>query len=285
MGLFKKHQGATTSLPAQQEPGILARAAHAWNHRPRQEDQAQGARQMGAQATVANSIKTGFAVFAGGFCPFAVAVILTISAGYYFNSLRPFTGDVQSIIAYGTAAIIEAVNLALFFVSAKAFWSGKTGHFLAALLIGLGLTTISVIAQVLYLSNNLDKASIGAGAAILQLVPLFGPLANTGLIIVTRALALHVAEFACCYVIARSAVSHKKIIQAQQEAQEAEIAQLEAEQFMQFKRALHQAQMAQLQTLTQALGAPQIAPASPLQLPTLQPEESEAANNGHSTFR
>lgn len=96
----------------------------------------------------------------------------------------------------------------------------------------------AIVVKRIHLSNNLDKASIGTGAAFLQLVPLFGQLANTGLIIVTRALVLHVAEFAYCYVIARSAVSHKKIIQAQQEAQEAEIARLEAEQFMQFKCAV-----------------------------------------------
>ena len=36
-------------------------------------------------ATVADGIKTSFAVFVGGFCPFAILVILTISAGFYFN--------------------------------------------------------------------------------------------------------------------------------------------------------------------------------------------------------
>lgn len=171
-------------------------------------------------ATVASGIKDAFTVFVGGAVPFAVLVILTISAGYYFNSLRPFSADVQSVVAYGTAAIVELVNLALFFVSAKAFWSGKTWHFLAALLIGLALTIISVIAQVLYLSNNLDQASIGQGASILQGLPLVGSLASTATIIVTRALALHVAEFACCYVVARSAVSHKKIMQAQIDQQQ-----------------------------------------------------------------
>lgn len=204
-------------------------------------------------ATVAAGVKEAFAVFVGGFCPFAIMAILTVSAGYYFNALHSFTGNVQSIVAYGTALIVELVNLALFFVSAKAFWQGKRAHFMTALLAGLALTAISVIAQVLYLSNNLDQASIGQGAAILSGVPLVGSLASTGLIIVTRALALHLAEFACCYVIARSAVSHRKVIQAQQEAQEAELSILEAQQYAAFKRALHGAQMAQLDTLQQML--------------------------------
>ena len=224
------------------------------NLQPSAPTQATGATQGKAPyATIASGIKDAFTVFVGGFAPFCILVILTISAGYYFNALRGFRADVQSIIAYGTAAILELVNLALFFVSARAFWQGKRAHFMTALVCGLALTVISVIAQVLYLSNNLDRASLDTGAAILQFVPLFGPLANTGFIIVTRALALHVAEFACCYVIARSAVSHRKVIQAQQEAQEAELAMLEAEQFAAFKRAIHKAQMAQLETVQQML--------------------------------
>lgn len=174
-------------------------------------------------ATVASGVKDAFTVFVGGFAPFVILVILTVSAGYYFNSLKPFTGNVQSVVAYGTAGIVELVNLALFFVSAKAFWSGKTWHFLTAMTIGLALTAISVIAQVLYLSNNIDQASIGQGASLLQGLPLVGSLASTSTIIVTRALALHVAEFACCYVVARSSVSHKKVMQAQLDEQQEKV--------------------------------------------------------------
>jgi heme/copper-type cytochrome/quinol oxidase subunit 4 len=206
--------------------------------------------------TVADGVKTAFTVFVGGFCPFAILVILTISAGFYFNALRGFTADVQSVVAYGTALIVELVNLALFFVSAKSFWSGKTWHFVTALVLGMGLTVISVIAQVLYLSNNLDAVRLQEGATTLQGVPLIGGLASTSLIIITRALALHVAEFACCYVVARSAVSHRKIIQAQQEAEEAELALLEAQQFSEFKKAIHQAQMSQLKRMQALLEAP-----------------------------
>ncbi len=210
--------------------------------------------------TVADGVKTAFTVFVGGFCPFAILVILTISAGFYFNALRGFSADVQSVVAYGTALIVELVNLALFFVSAKSFWSGKTWHFVTALVLGMGLTVISVIAQVLYLTNNLDAVRLQAGATTLEGVPLIGGLASTSLII-TRALALHVAEFACCYVVARSAVSHRKIIQAQQETQEAELALLEAQQFSEFKKAIHQAQMSQLkrmQALLEVAGSVQI---------------------------
>jgi hypothetical protein len=206
--------------------------------------------------TVADGVKTAFTVFVGGFCPFAILVILTISAGFYFNALRGFSADVQSVVAYGTALIVELVNLALFFVSAKSFWSGKTWHFITALVLGMSLTVISVVAQVLYLTNNLDAVRLREGATTLQGVPLIGGLASTSLIIITRALALHVAEFACCYVVARSAVSHRKIIQAQQEAQEAELAQLEAQQFSEFKKAIHQAQMSQLKRMQAMLESP-----------------------------
>lgn len=210
MATSNQSQDTTGAAPAVSAPRGLGWLAHL-----RQGDHQgkQGTRTP--YATVASGIKDAFTVFVGGFAPFAILVILTISAGYYFNSLRPFTGNVQSVVSYGTAGIVELVNLALFFVSAKAFWSGKTAHFITALICGLALTVISVIAQVLYLSNNLDQASIGQGASLLQGLPLVGSLASTATIIVTRALALHLAEFACCYVVARSAISHKKIMQAQ----------------------------------------------------------------------
>lgn len=215
--------------PAPRAPGWLARL---WPSSQGKSDQPKA-----PYATVASGVKDAFTIFVGGAVPFAILVILTISAGYYFNSLKPFTLNVQSVVAYGTAAIVELVNLALFFVSAKAFWSGKTWHFLTALVIGLALTIISVIAQVLYLSNNLDAASIGEGANILQGLPLVGSLASTATIIVTRALALHVAEFACCYVVARSSVSHKKIMQAQIDEQQEKIQLAMGRAFIQFMNA------------------------------------------------
>ncbi len=237
--------------------------------------------------TVADGVKTAFTVFVGGFCPFAILVILTISAGYYFNALRGFSADVQSVVAYGTALIVELVNLALFFVSAKSFWSGKTWHFVTALVLGMSLTVISVIAQVLYLSNNLDAARLQEGATTLQGVPLIGGLASTSLIIITRALALHVAEFACCYVVARSAVSHRKIIQAQQEAEEAELALLEAKQFSEFKKAIHQAQMSQLkrmQALLEVPGSVQITAVSDHTTPDTRSEQGALPEGQRQTL-
>jgi hypothetical protein len=228
-------------------------------------------------ATVASGVKDAFTVFVGGFVPFAILVILTISAGYYFNSLRGFSGDVQSVVAYGTAAIVEAGNLALFFVSSKAFWSGKPAHFVTALVLGLALTVISVVAQVLYLSNNLDQASIGQGAALLAGLPLVGSLASTATIIVTRALALHVVEFAACYVIARSSVSHKKIMQQAIEQQSEKMLLQIGEQFISFMEA-------RMQNATVTPDRPAIE-ADPLKLPELPAGEgsSSAGNgNGHS---
>jgi len=202
--------------PTEKTPGTMERVFNPLLDRHQKHKEAV----KGPYATVASGVKDGFVVFVGAVVPFGILVILTISAGYYFNSLRDWNGDTRSLVAYGTAAIIEFVNLALFFVSSKAFWSGKSGHFLAALIAGLSLTVISVVAQVLYLSNNIDKASLGQGATLLHGLPLIGSLASTSIIIVTRALALHVAEFACCYVIARSAGSHKKVMQAQLDQQQ-----------------------------------------------------------------
>lgn len=243
--------------------------------------------------TVADGAKTAFVVFVGGFAPFAILVILTISAGYYFNALRGFSADIQSLVAYGTALIVELVNLALFFVSAKAFWSGKRSHFVTALIIGMMLTAISIIAQVLYLSNNLDMASIKAGAGVLAGVPLVGGIASTAFIIITRALALHVAEFACCYVVARAGVSHRKVMQARIEEQSEKMLLLLGDSFNAFMQ----------QRMQEVIGASPTRPALPesaqpsksvapihadesdtWHMPALQVEQEASRENGNGTF-
>ena len=253
----------------------------AWNQARIAKQQEKG---KAPYAVVAGPAKEAFTVFVGGFVPFAILVILTISAGFYFNALRPFTADTQSIVAYGTAAIVECGNLACFFVSSKAFWSGKTAHFMLALTIGLALTIISVIAQVLYLSNNLDAASIGKGADMLAGLPLVGSLASTSLIIVTRALALHVVEFACCYVIARSSVSHKKVMQAAIEQQTEKMMLQVGQQFIAFMNSRMAIDAAQDRpALPEALSK------EPLQLPITasnghQGGQTGGASNGSSSF-
>ena len=255
----------------------------AWNAGRLRKQQEQ---RKAAYATVASGVKDAFTVFCGGFLPFAILVILSISAGYYFNSLRGFSGDTQSLVAYGTAAIVECGNLALFFVSAKAFWSGKTAHFVLALLLGLGLTLISVIAQVLYLSNNLDAASIGKGASLLHGLPLLGSLASTATIIVTRALALHVVEFACCYVIARSSVSHRKVMQAMIDEQSEQMLLQLGQQYIAFL----QSRMAATALEPKATARPALPPnhitAEFKAIPDdhLKQESEGAKSNGQSTF-
>lgn len=256
-----------------EKQGLVARVG-AWQQQRIAKWQEQG---KAPYATVASGVKDAFVVFVGGFVPFAILVILTISAGYYFNSLRGFSGDVQSLVAYGTAAIVEAGNLALFFVSSKAFWSGKAGHFLTALFLGLGLTFISVIAQVLYLSNNLDAASIGHGAALLSGLPLVGSLASTATIIVTRALALHVVEFACCYVIARSSISHKKIMQAQQDAQQERFALAMGRAYMAFIEERMSAAGIAISEESEGTGE------SPLSFPEIEAGRQGASSNGHKS--
>ncbi len=54
----------------------------AWNSGRIQKQQEQ---RKAASATVASGVKEAFTVFCGGFLPFAILVILTISAGFYFS--------------------------------------------------------------------------------------------------------------------------------------------------------------------------------------------------------
>lgn len=127
---FKTHAlPPTTAESATQESSLLLKAAKS---------------QVSAERA-----KNGYIILVAAIAPFVLAAILALGVGYFFAGFQPFTWSIPDMLAYGGRFAVEAVGLAAFFATAKAFWSGHRWHFVAALLGALALSTISISSQIL----------------------------------------------------------------------------------------------------------------------------------------
>ena len=174
--------------------------------------------------TSAEGAKNGYIVLVAAVAPFVLAAILGLGVGYFFAGFAPFTWSIPGLLAYGGGFAVEAVCLACFFAAAKAFWGGARWHFVAALLAALLLSTISIAAQVLYLELDALKGAAHIPAGALDTVPIVGWLVGSngpGWVVLGRAIGFHVAEAACCFILAKSTQNPEKRMLAMQREQRA----------------------------------------------------------------
>ena len=226
----------------------------------------------------------------------------------YHNGFAPFTWSVPGILAYGGGFAVEAVCLACFFAAAKAFWGGARWHFVAALVAALLLSTISIAAQVLYLQLNALQGAAHIPAGALDNMPLIGWLVGSngpGWVILGRAIGFHVAEAACCFILAKSTENPEKRMLAMQREQRALLEVQRFERIAALERRIFEHAFAAFDQVEQQLRAPVRVPALPAAkmadphpqqanarqkraitaefeaLKTGQGPESEAASNGN----
>jgi hypothetical protein len=174
--------------------------------------------------TSAEGTKNAYIVLVAAVAPFLLAVILGLGVGYLFAGFAPFTWSVPGFLAYGGGFAVEAVCLACYFAAAKAFWGGARWHFVAALVAALLLSTISIAAQVLYLQLDALKGVAHIPPGALEDVPIVGWLVGTnggGWLVLGRAIGFHVAEAACCFILAKSTENPEKRMLAMQREQRA----------------------------------------------------------------
>ncbi len=174
--------------------------------------------------TSAEGAKNGYIFLVAAIAPFLLGAILALGVGYFFAGFQPFTWSVPGVLAYGGGFAVEAVCLAAFFASAKAFWSGHRWHFLAALLGGLALSTISISSQILYLTLDGLKGTASIPPGALDAIPLLGGLVGNqgpGWVILSRAIGFHIAELVCCFILAKSTDNPEKRLLAMQREQRA----------------------------------------------------------------
>src|SRR5579871_973987 len=264
--------------------------------------------------TSAEGAKNGYIFLVAAVVPFVLAIILALGVGYFFAGFQGFTWSVPGVMAYGGGFAVEAVCLACFFAAAKAFWGGARWHFVAALVAALLLSTISIAAQVLYLQLDALKGAASIPPGALDNVPVVGWLVGGdggGWVVLGRAIGFHVAEAACCFVLAKSTENPEKRMLAMQREQRAMLEVQRFERIAALERRIFEHAFAAFDRVEQQL----MAPVKVKELPsaddsgegaksvtskrktskaiTAQFEpldvskagESEVRGNGHSTFR
>jgi hypothetical protein len=246
--------------------------------------------------------------------PFVLATILALGVGYFFAGFQGFSWSVPGVMAYGGGFAMEAVCLACFFAAAKAFWGGARWHFVAALVAALLLSTISIAAQVLYLELDALKGTAQITTGALDGVPIIGWLVGNnggGWVVLGRAIGIHVAEAACCFVLAKSTENPEKRMLAMQREQRALLELQRFERIAALERRIFEHAFAAFDQVEQQLGGPMQVQALPEagqtgeaaqaatpkrgssksitgQFQTLDPSqvaETEGSSNGHQSFR
>ncbi len=264
--------------------------------------------------TSAEGAKNGYIFLVAAVVPFVLATILALGVGYFFAGFQGFSWSVPGVMAYGGGFAVEAVCLACFFAAAKAFWGGARWHFVAALVAALLLSTISIAAQVLYLELDALKGAAHIPPGALDGVPLIGWLVGSnggGWVVLGRAIGFHVAEAACCFVLAKSTENAEKRMLAMQREQRAMLEVQRFERIAALERRIFEHAFAAFDQVEQQLGAPvevQALPAAgqtgeapqaatarrgsakPITaqfqpLDSSQATESEGSSNGHRSFR
>ena len=264
--------------------------------------------------TSAEGAKNGYIFLVAAVVPFVLATILALGVGYFFAGFQGFSWSVPGVMAYGGGFAVEAVCLACFFAAAKAFWGGARWHFVAALVAALLLSTISIASQVLYLQLDVLQGTAHIPPGALDGVPLIGWLVGTnggGWVVLGRAIGFHVAEAACCFVLAKSTENPEKRLLAMQREQRAILEVQRFERIAALERRIFEHAFAVFDQVEQQLGAPaevlalpaagqtgEVAQAATSKrgpskastaefqpLDASQAAESEASTNGHQSFR
>ncbi len=209
--------------------------------------------------TSAEGAKNGYIVLVAAVAPFVLAVILGLGVSYFFAGFAPFTWSVPGFLAYGGGFAVEAVGLACFFAAAKAFWGGARWHFVAALVAALLLSTISIAAQVLYLQLDALKGAAQIPAGALDDVPIIGWFVGSnggGWVVLGRAIGFHVAEAACCFILAKSTENPEKRMLAMQREQRALLEVQRFERIAALERRIFEHAFAAFDQVEQQLGTP-----------------------------
>lgn len=237
----------------------LASGCDLRSHKPSGSHAGPAALHLGESADERGGAKNGYIFLVAAVVPFVLAIILALGVGYFFAGFQGFTWSVPGVMAYGGGFAVEAVCLACFFAAAKAFWGGVRWHFVAALVAALLLSTISIAAQILYLDLDALKGAAQITPGALDGVPIIGWLVGTnggGWVVLGRAIGFHVAEAACCFVLAKSTENPEKRMLAMQREQRALLELQRFERIAALERRIFEHAFAAFDQIEQQLSAP-----------------------------
>ena len=120
------------------------------------------------------------------------------------------------------------------------------------------LSTISIAAQVLYLKLDALKRAAHIPAGTLDNVPIVGRLVGSngpGWVVLGRAIGFHVAEAACCFMLAKSTQNPEKRRLSMQREQRALLELQRFERIAALERRIFEHAFAAFDQVEQQLGA------------------------------
>lgn len=184
-------------------------------------------------------VKLVFGQVVGLVAPFILAVILALSNGYLFAGLRDLDGSLPVRLAYAAGFTLEAIGLAAVY---SASYNLKYGYRFWTMMSFLGVAAmafISLLSQYAYL--EVDKAITLPSGAIEHMPLINALIGRTGLggndlFFMVRAIAYHVGEILCAFIISKRGKSLRKLLAQQREIAQSRNEMQQQALFLDFQR-------------------------------------------------
>lgn len=174
------------------------------------------------QLTVTDEIKLGFVEIIALIGPFFIGSILAISNGYFFSGFQEFNlTNIPIFVAWMSGFALEAINLAALFHAANQLKQNNRAAFWKSFLFALVLASISFIAQYIYLEMEYKSGNLQVSDTAIENIPFFSlfiginNLSGHDVLFIVRAVAYHLAEFACTFLISKKGLSIERAMEIQ----------------------------------------------------------------------
>jgi hypothetical protein len=175
-------------------------------------------------------LKDWFTYIIGVAGPFILALILSLSNGYFFAGFHDFTwGSLPNGLAYAGGVVLEAIGLAAIFRASRALKDGSRSFFWYSFGFALMLASISLLAQYMYLQLQEMQGMIAIPDSSIARIPIFNLLIGVNgmqghdWIFLVRGSAFHLAELGCTFLISKRNKSLRRLIAQQREVQDARL--------------------------------------------------------------
>lgn len=196
--------------------------------------------------------------------PLLISAVLTVGNGYFFSGFHLWnTSDPLTVVAYIGGGVLEAVGLGLVYRAARRYRKQDYKGMIFTMIWLIILMSVSIFAQYMFLQGLYSTGALRVPDNAAEHAPLFSMLVGVGamrghdIVFFVRAIAFHVGELACSFVVVDKSKTATQIIAERREIHDAQIAmerqelQLdrerdEARQDAEIKRLQHQWLLAQV---------------------------------------
>jgi len=154
---------------------------------------------MESEALTADErVKSSFAAFIVVAAPFILALILSISNGYFFAGFKGFSWDSVTFVSYAGGFTLEMVALGAIYVAQKHLKEGTRKMFWLAFLVALFLMLVSFVTQYSYLQELELQGTLAIPDASINHIPILSWFTGIGLsghdlLFIIRSSAFHIA--------------------------------------------------------------------------------------------